>query len=206
MKQSLTAKQQAVLSYVRDYIAANGKSPTLQELADAFQVECTTVLYHVRVLQKKGRLSRYSCRRGIMLADPTPVCSRENCFRKVKVNLTIDARQTGPDRTMIIPEELSEYCSPSEVIAWEIPDDSMFGLGVHCGDVVLCVPVKYKEPRQGDLVLAELPELGTVVRSYRPLTVGQAEFIPAQEQFVVKKYFLKKVRMLGVVVALHRDF
>ena len=54
----LTPKQLAILTFVRDYERQHGYAPTLQELADHFQVTKVTIFEHVGVLQRKGFLER----------------------------------------------------------------------------------------------------------------------------------------------------
>ncbi|HOO16583.1 MAG TPA: S24 family peptidase, partial [Phycisphaerae bacterium] len=76
---SLTPKQLRVLTFIRDYTKARGFAPTMQELADEFDVSKVTVFEHIVALQKKGflRRSRHRARslrlsEGIEFPDERP--------------------------------------------------------------------------------------------------------------------------------------
>jgi len=60
MPHSLTARQKQYLNFLREYIANNESSPSLNEVATHFQVKPPTAHKMLKTLQKKGYL--YSCR------------------------------------------------------------------------------------------------------------------------------------------------
>lgn len=55
----LTRRQQEILDWIVAYIAANGESPTLRELADGFDFPAPSyVREHLNALERKGWISR----------------------------------------------------------------------------------------------------------------------------------------------------
>jgi len=67
----LTEKQQAVLSFIRDFIEDKGYSPTLEEMSQYFGVSKVTIYEHVKALQEKGAVKKQANRkRSIELVAP----------------------------------------------------------------------------------------------------------------------------------------
>ncbi|MBU1151461.1 repressor LexA, partial [Patescibacteria group bacterium] len=59
MENTLTEKQEAVLKFIEEYQTAHGKSPTLKEMREHFQVSSdNSVLKHVKALHEKGYLEK----------------------------------------------------------------------------------------------------------------------------------------------------
>ena len=71
MKNPLTAKQQRVYSFIRDFLNERGYSPTLSEIAVAINVSAiNTVVKYLNALATKGYISRSKhSKRGIMLRN-----------------------------------------------------------------------------------------------------------------------------------------
>lgn len=57
MKQ-LTKKQQAVLKFIAEFIAAKGFSPTVREIASHFENCVNAINGHLNQLETKGRITR----------------------------------------------------------------------------------------------------------------------------------------------------
>lgn len=56
---TLTTRQQAVLSFIRNHIEQRGVAPTVREIADAFGIGSTNgVMCHLNALEKKGYIER----------------------------------------------------------------------------------------------------------------------------------------------------
>ena len=55
---NLTPKQLRILDFIRTYRQTQGFSPTMQEIADEFEVSKVTVFAHVEALVTKGALER----------------------------------------------------------------------------------------------------------------------------------------------------
>ena len=67
---TLTDRQQAILDYLREHIAAEGRPPTLAEIASAFGVrQARSAQDHLQALAVKGAIELVPGARGIRLLD-----------------------------------------------------------------------------------------------------------------------------------------
>jgi repressor LexA len=71
MKATITHRQQAVLDYLADCVAASGLPPTVGELADAFDIHLSAARKHLQALAGKGLIALLPGKaRGIRLCRP----------------------------------------------------------------------------------------------------------------------------------------
>lgn len=69
----LTEKQQAILTFVREFIEDKGISPTLEEMSQYFGVSRVTIYEHVNSLIEKGALTKEANRkRSLQLVEQKP--------------------------------------------------------------------------------------------------------------------------------------
>ena len=203
MKKRLTARQREVLDYLEERITLQGFPPSLQEAASHFGVACSTIAYHLEALRRKGRLSRNARARSIVLREPPPLC-RKNCPRLIRPEEA--AEQNGPSG-VFVPDDVLALCNSDRLIAFTLDDDSMFDLGIHCGDTVLSIPVDRKKPAPGDIVLAQREDGKKIVRSYFPFNSRYFELVPAESSaFAPERIPVNSKVILGVVVLLTRRF
>lgn len=74
---TLTKRQADILEYIRTFAAANGFSPSMQEIADGCGFKSkNTVRYHLRALRDGGRL-RWNDRmiRSYVVVEPESVAT-----------------------------------------------------------------------------------------------------------------------------------
>jgi len=137
--QTLTARQQQVYTFIKEYIEANGSSPTLREISAHIGTAGTvTAIGHITALEKKGYIHRRAAgsSRGIVLAQ-TPSGS---------VSLPIVGRiRAGLLHPAI--EDITGYLSiDNSLIKGEgcyflrVEGDSMINKGILPGDAVLIRP------------------------------------------------------------------
>ena len=200
MKKRLTARQREVLDYLEERIALQGFPPSLQETASHFGVACSTVAYHLEALRRKGRLSRNARARSIALREPPPLC-RKNCPRLIR------PKGDAAPSEVFAPDDVLALCEPGRLIAFTLDDDSMFDLGIHCGDTVLTIPADCRKPAPGDIVLAQRKDGRKIVRSYFPFNSSYFELVPAGgSAFAPERVSAESILILGVVVLLTRRF
>lgn len=77
MPEELTDRQRAILSFIHEYIAANGFPPTVREIGSHFGIRSTNgVSDHLKSLQRKGYLDRGSLKsralRPLQPVEPDP--------------------------------------------------------------------------------------------------------------------------------------
>jgi repressor LexA len=71
----LTEKQQAILSFIRDFLEDKGYSPTLEEMSQYFGVSKVTIYEHVKALQEKGAVKKQANRKRsieLIVDEPAP--------------------------------------------------------------------------------------------------------------------------------------
>jgi len=203
VKKRLTARQREILDYLEERIAQQGFPPSLQETAARFGVACSTAAYHLDALRRKGRLSRSARARSIALREPPRLC-RRNCPRLIPPENGAEENASGG---VFAPDDVLRLCDPDRLMAFTLDDDSMFELGIHCGDTVLAVPVEAKKPAPGDIVLAQRSDGRKIVRSYFPLNDSCFELVPAESgPFASERFSASSRIILGVVVVLTRRF
>lgn len=201
MKKSFTRRQTQILEYIRSYVEKEGVMPQLKTIADHFGVTSPTMCVHLKALRVKGALAPVPTSRFFPRSELF-ACQKETCPRKLKV---IRTGESSEDMFVLAPGGRAETDDPAEMIAYEMPDDSLFDIGIHCGDIVIGSSAEYLPPRQGDLVIAELPE-GTFVRillSFRGKKVSLGAAVSDRwDNPLVKKEFKK----LHTVISLIRYF
>ena len=204
MKTRLTARQREILEFLDAYTASNRFPPSLKEAAAHFGVACSTIAYHLEALRRKGRLRRSAAARSIVLTNPKANC-RNNCPRRICAAADADAGR-GNDVCVFAPDDVLSICGPERLIVFAADDDSMFDLGIHCGDAVLAVPVSERKPAPGDIVLAVTSGGKMVIRSYFPFNSRFFELVPAHSGFSSERYPTSGETLRGVVISLSRRF
>lgn len=198
---SLTPKQLRVLTQIRNYSAARGYAPTMQELADEFGVSKVTVFEHIAALQRKGYLqrSRHKARslqlsEGIDFPDERP--TRLPLVGTIAAGRPIEAIE---DREALDLEEV--FVSPYGSFVLRVRGDSMIGDNICDGDFV--VVEKRNTARDGQMVVALVAgEEATLKRYYRTRDgVKLVASNPAYEPILSKD-----VQIQGVVMGVLRRF
>lgn len=198
---SLTPKQLRVLTFIRDYSRARGYAPTMQELADEFDVSKVTVFEHIAALQKKGYLKRARHKaRSLQLSDEIEFPDeRPTCLPLVgtiAAGRPIEAIET---REALDLEELFVSAHPTFVL--RVRGDSMIDDRICDGDYV--VIEKRDTARDGETVVALLDNgEATLKRFYREPDGVRLQ--PANPAFRPLK--TKDVRIQGVVVGVVRRY
>jgi repressor LexA len=149
--QTLTDRQQQVYSFIKEYIEANGSSPTLREISAHIGTAGTvTAMGHVTALQKKGYLRRRTAgsSRGIVLT---------HAFSTVSTLPIVGRIRAGTLHPAI--EDISGYLNiDSSLVKGEgcyflkVDGDSMLNKGILPGDNVLIRPQQVAN--NGEIVAA----------------------------------------------------
>lgn len=198
---ALTPKQLRVLTYIRDYSAARGYAPTMQELADEFEVSKVTVFEHIATLQRKGllRRSRHKAR-SLRLSDDISFPDEKPTViplaGTIAAGLPIEAIE---QREFLNLEDV--FVSPHGNFALRVRGDSMIGDNICDGDFVVCE--RRETARDGEMVVALLDDgEATLKRLFRTSSgVRLQASNPAYEPIIAKN-----VQIQGVVVGVLRTF
>lgn len=206
MNETLTEKQQAVLTFIEEYQLQYGKSPTLREMREHFQVSSdNSVLKHIKALEEKGFINKDDTPRGIGLLDSVKdKLSAGVASFKLPILGAIPAG--GP---VLSEEYVQGYMNVGEDLAKNTKDffllqvtgNSMIGAGIFEGDLVV-VDIK-KEPKDGDIVVA-LVDGGNTLKRF--IKKGDAVHLKAENPDYKDIYARDELLIQGVVKALIRQY
>ena len=163
---TLTPRQRAILSVIRDWAVRYGHAPSTREIGDAVGLASTSsVGKHLRVLEERDFL-----RRGRTATRPIDVRmfleppARGNADATVGVPLlgTIAAgspilADEGLEETLTLPRDL---VGRGELFCLRVQGDSMIDAAICDGDIV--VVRQQPEAFNGDIVAAMIDEEATV--------------------------------------------
>jgi repressor LexA len=163
----LTDRQQAILDFVRERIAADGLPPTWAEIARAFGFRQTRAAQkHLQALETKGYLTLLPGKaRGIRLSPPAQA---RTALRDGEVELPILGRvaaglpigaDAGVQRHLLLDRRL--FSSPPDYLL-RVQGDSMREDGILDGDLVAVH--RTNDARDGQTVVARLDDEITIKR------------------------------------------
>ena len=163
----LTDRQQAILDFVRERIAADGLPPTWAEIARAFGFRQTRAAQkHLQALETKGYLTLLPGKaRGIRLS---PLAHARTALRDGEVELPILGRvaaglpigaDAGVQRHLLLDRRL--FSSPPDYLL-RVQGDSMREDGILDGDLVAVH--RTNDARDGQTVVARLDDEITIKR------------------------------------------
>ncbi|MCX6829697.1 MAG: transcriptional repressor LexA [candidate division Zixibacteria bacterium] len=178
VREKLTRRQKEILEYIEKMITEYGKSPTIREIGEKFNISSTNgVRSHLEVLLKKGYIRRQKLiSRGIELV--------RNMAGPIKRIPLVGAVPAGNPLTAIenIEGEIAvdtSFLPSGETFTLRVKGESMKNAGIFDGDYVLVKRQKEAEP--GEIVVAVIGDEATVKR-YFP-EEGRIKLQPENESF-----------------------
>jgi repressor LexA len=207
MDRRLTARQQDVLDYIREYTTSQGRPPALTEIGSACRaISATAALAHVIALERKGYVKRDPHRaRGIELVESTSPDQAATNAPLLRLSIVGEIAAGHPieayeDRAESIWVEASLARSPSNFVL-RVRGLSMIGDGILDGDYVVVQPQSTAE--NGETVVALVGGAGvTLKRFYRER--GRIRLQPANPY--LEPMIVSDVTIQGKVVAVIRRF
>jgi repressor LexA len=196
----LTRRQRDILRFFEDYSAAEGISPTLEEIARHFGLNKVTIFGHVAELERKGciRRSAPGVSRGLQIV-------REGREKSVGFPILGTIAAGTPIDALETPEVLAfeELVPPgSDVYVLRVRGNSMIEDSIRDGDLVLVE--RRNDPAQGETVVAVLPgEAATLKRFYREPD-GSVRLQPANAS--LEPLLVDQVEIRGVVIGVIRRY
>lgn len=201
----LTARQQELFDYVREYQLQFGASPTLKEIRMFLGVSSDNgVLKHLIALERKGAITRSKRARGIGLLPEI----KDRIDRKADITLPMygsvpagvaTLEEQVPDTWVSVAENLVN--DPESCYLLKVRGDSMTGAGILPGDTVV---VNFrKEPKGGDIVVALIDAESTVKRLVRE---GKYAYLKAENPAYQDLHPVSELSIQGVVTALLRNY
>ena len=201
--ETLTAPQERLLNAVEAYIARNGMSPTLREMAEELGQGVASVFKLVQRLERNGYVSRSAGKsRSLTVLRPA---KEERVFGLVAIPLlgTVAAGQPVSAPENILGELLvdAESIRSGRHFALKVSGQSMVDAGINSGDVVIVRQQPLAEHRE--IVVALLNGEATVKRLHH--RDGQIRLLPENRRFKpIPVGPDDDLRILGKVVAVRR--
>ena len=195
----LTRRQRDILRFFEDYSAAQGISPTLEEVARHFGLNKVTIFSHVAELERKGCLRRSApgVSRGLQIVRENRSSPGLTILGTIAAGAPIDVLET--------PEVLAfeELVPPgSDVYVLRVRGDSMIEDSIRDGDMVLVE--RRSNPAAGETVVAVLPgETATLKRFYLEPD-GRIRLQPANA--ALAPILVDEVEIRGVVIGVIRRY
>lgn len=204
MNEYLTDKQEAVLKFIEEYQSAYGKSPTLREMREKFNVSSdNSILKHLKALQEKGYMEKDDTPRGIKLLESV---KQKLTGGGVSLPILGSIPAGGP---VVTDEYINGWMSVGEDLAknnkdffmLKVTGRSMIDAGIYEGDLVL-VNIK-KEASDGDVVVALVDNENTLKRLVKQ---GGKVYLKAENKEYEDIHPAEELSVQGVVTALIRQF
>lgn len=166
MPETLTKIERRILDYIVDSLKRNTYQPSIREIGKRFGIKSTkTVSEHLQSLADKGYIERDASRsRGVRLlgVDLAPNLLNVPYYGRIAAGnpalLREDIVETfSVDRKLI---------GAPDSFLLSAKGDSMKGMGILDGDMVIVEPVLQEELKNGDIVAARLDGEATVKRYF----------------------------------------
>lgn len=192
----LTRRQHEILQFIESYIAANGISPTLEEIAADSGVNKVTVFGHVAELERKGVLVRAArgTSRSLQIAAQSTSPETIQVIGTIAAGCPIEAVEQAEHLTLtdLVPRGGDCY-------ALRVEGSSMIDDGIRSGDFVLVE--RRESARNGETIVAVLPEGGVTLKRFYKEANG-IRLQPANDS--MPAILVPSVEIRGVVVGLIR--
>ena len=205
MKDDLTDRQQAILSYIKESIHERGFPPSIREISAQFGIQSTQgVQRHLEALEKKGYVKKDPrAARSLQITHDTPSEPALEIYRPVPIlgdvaaGKPISAIENNDGLLPIASEWLS---MGKDYFLLRVRGNSMAD-AIQPGDMVLVE--RQSRPEVGELVVAMIEEEVTVKRFYpSPDCIILRSDNPTYDDIVVRQ----ELNILGKVTALIRKY
>ena len=195
----LTRRQRDILQFFGDYTAAQGISPTLEEVARHFGVNKVTIFGHVTELERKGCLKRSApgVSRGLQIVPEDRPAAGLPVLGTIAAGAPIGVLETPEILT------LEELVPPgSDVYVLRVRGNSMIEDSIRDGDMVLVE--RRSNPSPGETVVAVLPGETATLKRFYPEPDGRIRLQPANA--ALEPIMTDQVEVRGVVIGVIRRY
>ena len=213
MEMKLSAKQEAILEYIRSFLDDNQFPPTVRDIQYGCDISSTSVVdYNLRILQREEYIRRQSeVSRGIeLLKDASGREARRDNVMPVPVFGSVAAGEplhipgvgtsrSEADETVDLPTFLTG--GNPDVFALRVKGESMIDALVADGDLVLLEPAV--NARNGEMVAAEINGEEVTLKHFFMLN-GRVTLKPANSTMDPLVVPAESVQVKGKVVGVVR--
>lgn len=202
--ESLTKKQEEILTYIKEYIVNHGYPPTVREICKAVGVSSpATVHAHLNNLEKKGFIKKENTKnRAIELLVQNEFANNNDAVIEVPLLGKITAG--SPIEAIEKPNEyfsLPAYLIPKskDVFTLNVSGCSMINAGILDGDIVIVQ--RQNTARNGQIVVAMTNEFEVTLKTYYK---EKDHFRLQPENDTMDPIILNDVTILGIAIGLYR--
>jgi repressor LexA len=198
----LTQRQKEILDFISNFIEHNGYSPSMEEIAENFQIASLNAVFkHLEALSSRGYLRRDSNRaRSIQLSSNTiSGVQTLPLFGYVAAGRPIEAISTS--ETLPIPDYFLPRRGSCYVL--QVKGESMIDEHIQDGDFVVVESRQTASP--GETVVALVDDENVTLKKFFP-EGKRIRLQPANES--LKPLILEeaRVKIQGVVVSVMRKY
>ncbi len=203
---SLTKRQDEILTYVKEYIVSHGYPPTVREIGKDLGVSSPATIHtHLNKLVEKGFIKKDGAKnRAIELLV-------ENEFNKkdedvIEVPLLGKITAGSPIEAIEMPDEyfsLPAYLVPNnkDVFTLRVSGTSMINAGILDDDIVIVQ--RQNVARNGEIIVAMTDENEVTLKTYYK---EDGYFRLQPENDTMDPIILDNVTILGKAIGLYRKF
>lgn len=206
MPEPLSKMERRILDYIVEYLKRNTYQPSIREIGKRFGIKSTkTVSEYLQALADKGYIEREASRsRGVKIVGL-------ELHRGATVSVPFYGKIAAGQPALLRDHVSAEFevdpkmAGSAEAFFMQVKGDSMEGMGILDGDLVLVEPTDAANIRDGEIVAARLGGEGTVKRYFQ--RDGAVVLEPANPDFapmLVHEY--EDFAVLGRVTGLFRRF
>ena len=198
----LTQRQKEILDFISDFIEHNGYSPSMEEIAEHFQIASLNAVFkHLEALSSRGYLHRDSNRaRSIQLSsNATSGVQTLPLFGYVAAGRPIEA--ISGSETLPIPEYFLPRRGSCYVL--QVKGESMIEEHIQDGDFV--VVESRQTASSGEMVVALVDDENVTLKKFFP-EGKQVRLQPANEKLQPIVLDEARVKIQGVVVSVMRKY
>ncbi|HEX5725107.1 MAG TPA: transcriptional repressor LexA [Longimicrobiaceae bacterium] len=205
MPEPLSKIERRILNYLVDYLKENTYQPSIREIGKRFGIKSTkTVSEHLQSLADKGYIERDASRsRGVKIVgmNLSPQVISLPLYGKIAAGVPVLLRED-------VRLELNvdrQLAHSADSFFLEVKGDSMTGMGILDGDLVLVEPAEVDDVRNGEIVAARLDGEATVKRYFAD--DGKVVLEPANPAYApILVQEQEDFTILGRVAGLFRRF
>ncbi|MCB5231238.1 MAG: transcriptional repressor LexA [Sphaerochaetaceae bacterium] len=198
----LTARQQEVFDFIKEYIENNSYAPAVRDIAKAFGITVKAAHDHLKALERKGVIHSSE---GI--SRSTGIVGHNQKVETISIPVLGSTAAGLP----LLAEENKEYDlhlpssmigSKGEFFALHIEGDSMIDAGILDGD--LAIIKQANSAHNGEIVVARVGEENRVTLKRFYLTPNAIELRPENPKY--GSLYSKDVTILGKLQLIIRDY
>lgn len=194
----LTPGQHRVLAFIKDYVATQGRAPSLSEIASGIGIRSRgSVHRQVQVLEAAGQIKLLPGRkRGIVLAQEDGLCLP--LLGRIAAGRPIEA-VSGEDTL-----NLADFLLGPGRYALRVTGSSMIGAGIMEGDTVIIEPREV--PEDGEIVVALIDHEEVTLKRIQYRKDGTIALIAENPELPPMIYPAARITVQGVVVGQLRSY